>query len=67
MSIFDFAEKMKSFFRANTNSLETEYGSLGTAPGTFDSNLNAGTLSVRVTQDANTSTNYKITATLIKI
>ena len=50
-----------------TDSIETEYGSLGTAPGTFDSFLSGGNLAIRVTQNAATSTAYKISVIATKV
>lgn len=50
-----------------TDTYETEFGSLGTAPGTYDTALSAPNWTLAVTQSAVTSTVYKVHATLIKI
>ena len=50
-----------------TDSYETEYGSLGTPLGAYDSNIAANVWSLRVAQLSATSTEYKIIVTAVKV
>ncbi len=50
-----------------TDTFETEFGSLGTAPGTIDTAIVSNDWRININQTLATSTVYKIHATLIKV